>query len=59
MDKRIKLVFAFQQTENIYELLKDGEYAGFFASHLLPIKFEIERQLVCLTNTNNCSKIGE
>jgi hypothetical protein len=59
MDKRIKLVFALQQTENIYELLKDGEYAGFFASHLLPIKFEIERQLVCLTNTNNYSKIGE
>jgi len=59
MDKRIKLVFALQQTENIYELLKDGEYSGFFASHLLPIKFEIERQLVCLTNTNNYSKIGE
>jgi hypothetical protein len=59
MDRHIKLVLALQQTENIYELLKDGEYAGFFSSHLLPIKFEIERQLVCLTNTNNYSKIGE
>lgn len=57
MDKRTKLVLALQQTENIYELLKDGEYVGFFASHLLPIKFEIERQLVCLTNINNYSKI--
>ena len=59
MDKHIKLVLALQQTENIFELLKDGEYVGFFSSHLLPIKFEIERQLFCLTNTNNCSKIGE
>jgi hypothetical protein len=59
MDRHIKLVLALQQTENIYELLKDGEYAGFFSSHLLPIKFEIERQLVCLTNTNNYSKIDE
>ena len=59
MNKQIKLILALQQTENIFELLKDGEYAGFFSSHLLPIKFEIERQISCLTNTNNCSKIGE
>lgn len=59
MDKKIKLVLALQQTENIFELLKDGEYAGFFSSHLFPIKFEIERQLVCLTNTNNYSKLGK
>ena len=59
MDKKIKLVLALQQTENIFELLKDGEYAGFFSSHLFPIKFEIERQLVCLTNANNYSKLGK
>lgn len=59
MDKHIKLVLALQQTENIFELLKDGEYSGFFSSHLLSIKFEIERQLSCLTNTINYSKIGE
>jgi hypothetical protein len=59
MDKHIKLILALQQTENIYELLKEGQYAGFFASHLLPIKFEIERQLSCLTNINHCTKIKE
>ena len=59
MNKQIKLILALQQTENIFELLKDGEYAGFFSSHLLPIKFEIERQISCLTNTINYSKIGE
>lgn len=59
MDKRTKLILALQQTENIFKLLKDGEYAGFFSSHLLSIKFEIERQLSLLTNSNKYSKIGE
>ena len=59
MDKQTKLILALQQTENVYELLKEGPYAGFFASHLLPIKFEIERQLTCLTNTNPYTKIKE
>jgi len=52
MNRKTKLIFALQQTENIYSLLHDGEYAAFFASHLLPIKYEIERQIHCLTNTN-------
>jgi hypothetical protein len=59
MDKHTKLILALQQTENIYKLLQEGEYAAFFASHLLPIKFEIERQLNCLTNTNPYTKIKE
>jgi len=52
MNKQTKLILALQQTENIYSLLQEGEYAAFFASHLLPVKYEIERQLTCLTNTN-------
>lgn len=53
MDRKIKLVLALQQIENVFELTKDGPYAGFFSSHLFPIKFEIERQLCLLTNDNN------
>ena len=59
MNKQTKLILALQQVNNIYELLQDGQYAGFFASHLLPIKFEIERQLYCLTNTQPHTKIKE
>ena len=59
MEQRTKLILALQQTENIFELLKDGPYAGFFSSHILPIKFEIERQLSCLTNTNTYTTIKE
>ena len=57
MDHQMKLVLALMQVENIHQSLNDGPYAGFFASHLLPIKFEIERQQNLLTNTNQCSKI--
>ena len=59
MNKHTKLILALQQVNNIYELLQDGQYAGFFASHLLPIKFEIERQIHCLTNTQPHTKIKE
>jgi len=59
MNKQTKLILALQQVNNIYELLQDGQYAGFFASHLLPIKYEIERQLHCLTNTHPHTKIKE
>jgi hypothetical protein len=59
MNREIKLLLALHQIENIYELLKDGPYAGFFSSHIFPIKFEIERQRSLLTNTNSYSKIKE
>jgi predicted RNA-binding protein with EMAP domain len=57
MNEQIKLILALQQVENVSKLLKDGQYAGFFSSHLFPIKFEIERQLANLTNTNCYTKM--
>ena len=59
MDQKTKLILAHQQIENVHNLLNDGQYAGFFASHLLPIKFEIERQISCLTGHNKYTKIKE
>jgi len=54
-----KLILALQQVENVYKLLSDSQYVGFFSSHLLPVKFEIQRQIHCLTNTEYQSKIEE
>ncbi len=59
MNEEVKLILALQQVENISSLLKDGPYYGFFTSHLLPIKFEIERQLSLLTNNKKSSTIKE
>ena len=59
MDQKTKLILAQIQVENLHKLLNDGQYAGFFSSHLLPIKFEIERQLCNLTGYNKYTKIKE
>jgi hypothetical protein len=58
IDDKTKLHLALLQLNNITELLKDGPYFAFFTSHLLPIKYEIERQLV-LTNVNHSTTIKE
>jgi hypothetical protein len=52
MDQKVKLILALQQIENVFELMKDNQYAGFISSHAIPLKFEIERQILLLTNTN-------
>jgi predicted RNA-binding protein with EMAP domain len=59
MDQKTKLILAQMQVENIRNLLQDGQYAGFFTSHLLPVKYEIERQLCNLTGYNKYTKIKE
>jgi hypothetical protein len=45
MTSKINLVLALQQVENIGNLVRQNNYEAFFTSHLLPIKFEIERQI--------------
>ena len=59
MNQQMKLTLALMQVENLRQLLSDGPYAAFFTSHLLPIKFEIERQQSLLTNTDTYTKIKE
>lgn len=46
MTSKINLILALQQVENISNLVRENNYEAFFTSHLLPIKFEIERQIV-------------
>ena len=45
MTSKTNLIFALQQVENIGNLVRENNYEAFFTSHLLPIKFELERQL--------------
>ena len=45
MTSKINLILALQQVENIGNLVRENNYEAFFTSHLLPIKFEIERQI--------------
>ena len=50
MTSKINLIFALQQVENISNLVRENNYEAFFTSHLLPIKFEIERQIALQNN---------
>ena len=48
MNDKTKLILALTQVENIAKLVEGNQWEGFFASHLFPLKFEIERQLSCI-----------
>jgi len=50
MTSKINLILALQQVENIGNLVRKNNYEAFFTSHLLPIKYEIERQLSLLNH---------
>jgi hypothetical protein len=56
MNEQTKFVLALHQTENLMSLLEGNEYQKYLYSHLIPIKFELSRQL---TNLNHSSKIKE
>jgi hypothetical protein len=45
MPTEIKLILALDQIKNVSNLLKGNKWEKFFASHLIEIKIEIERQL--------------
>ncbi len=45
MNQQTKLLLALQQIDNISNLVRENNYEAFFTSHLLPLKYEIERQL--------------
>ena len=53
------LSIALAQVENLTLLLEDNEYKTFLYNHLIPVKYELQRQLNNLTNTSPYSKIDE
>ena len=44
-DEEIILLGALQQIDNITNLLYSNEYKDYIYQHLLPVKYELERQL--------------
>lgn len=45
MTSKTNLILALQQVENIGNLVRENNYEAFFTSHLLPIQYELQRQL--------------
>ena len=50
MTSKVNLILALQQIENISNLVRENNYEGFFTSHLLPVKYELQRQLTLQNN---------
>jgi hypothetical protein len=57
MNQKEKIILAQMQIDNLIELTKDLQYQAFIKSHLLPVKYELQRQMHLLTSSKEYSKI--
>ena len=57
MNPKEKIILAQIQIDNLIELTKDLQYQAFIKSHLLPVKYELQRQMHLLTASKEYSKI--
>ena len=59
MNPKEKIILAQMQIDNLITLTEDLQYQGFIKSHLLPVRYELQRQCHLLTGTNYYHRIGE
>lgn len=59
MNPKEKIILAEMQINNLIALTQDLQYQGFLSSHLLPVKYELQRQYQLLTNTKHYTTIKE
>jgi hypothetical protein len=45
MDKQTQLIIARMQVDNLFKLCEDFDYPKHLTNHLHPVKYELERQL--------------
>jgi hypothetical protein len=57
MTNKEKIILAEMQINNLLELTKDLQYTAFLKSHLLPVKYELQRQIHLLTGSKNYHKM--
>jgi hypothetical protein len=56
MNQQCKLILALQQVENITNLVIDNPWENYLVSHLIPLKYELERQI---TNNSICNAAAQ
>jgi len=59
MTEQQKVTRALSQVDDLTTLLEDNEWKTFLYSHLIPIKYELQRQQCLLTNQTNSTNIEE
>lgn len=58
MNQTVKLLLILDQIENLIKLVEDNEYESYYKSHLVPMFYETQRQLL-LTKTQTSTTIKE
>jgi hypothetical protein len=56
MNNNIKILLALEQLENVMTLLEGNQWEMFVSHHLIPVQYELRRQL---TNLSHSTKIKE
>lgn len=56
MNKKTKLILALMQVDNIAKLMEGNQWEHFTKTHLLPLKYEFERQLVLENHVETLGK---
>ena len=59
MNQKERIILAEMQINNLLTLTEDLQYTAFIKSHLLPVKYELQRQCHLLTGTNYYNRIEE
>ena len=59
MNTKEKIILAEMQINNLLTLTEGLQYQWFIKSHLLPVKYELQRQVHLLTGTNYYNRIEE
>ena len=59
MTEQQRVTRALSQIDDITTLLENNEWKNFLYSHLIPLKYELQRQQCLLTNQTNSTNIEE
>lgn len=59
MTEQQRVTRALSQVDDLTTLLENNEWKNFLYSHLIPLKYELQRQQCLLTNQTNSTNIEE
>ncbi len=59
MTEQQRVTRALSQIDDLTTLLENNEWKNFLYSHLIPLKYELQRQQCLLTNQTNSTNIEE
>jgi len=59
MTEQQRVTRALSQVDDLTTLLENNEWKNFLYQHLIPLKYELQRQQCLLTNQTNSTNIEE